>query len=83
VAEAGALRLVWEENERNKATLESVLSNVVQKIRLAEAELSRFADELETVELEAEIVRREIDALTEEAKSLAQQLSGSEARRKN
>ncbi len=24
VAEAGALRLVWEENERNKATLESV-----------------------------------------------------------
>lgn len=82
VAEAGALRLVWEENERNKATLESVLSNVVQKIRLAEAELSRFADELETVELEAEIVRREIDALTEEAKSLAQQLSGSEARRK-
>lgn len=57
------------------------LGSLDQKSKLSEAEIQRLADELETLEFEAEIVKRDISALAAEAQSMTEQLRDSGARR--
>jgi chromosome segregation protein len=81
MAEASRLQLELEECERKRAQAELALGSLDQKSKLSEAEIQRLADELETLEFEAEIVKRDISALAAEAQSMTEQLRDSGARR--